>query len=134
MLSVLQSKRKPIFGILITTLSSMWLSIAISPCVLAAALVDRPHLCCPHLNGKADEPNKHMHDGGKCVSCEVVEPILQSADEYIHSPISSSFDYEPVIIEWNTYQITKPVFVAIKLPTPVYLPIPPPLQYRVLLI
>jgi len=134
MLSVLQSKRKLIFGILFTTLSSMWLSIAISPCVLAAALVDRPHHCCPHLNGKAEEPNKHMHDGGKCVSCEVVEPVLQSADEYIYSSIPSSFDYEPITFEWNTYQITKPISVATKLPTPVYLPIPPPLQYRVLLI
>jgi len=133
MLSVLRTKRKPIFGILFITLSSMWLSFAISPCVLAAALVDRPHHCCPQLNGKA-EPNDHMHDQGKCVSCEVVEPVLQSADEYIYSSIPSNFDYEPITFEWNTYQITKPISVATKLPTPVYLPIPPPLQYRVLLL
>jgi len=75
-----------------------------------------------------------MHDEGKCVSCEVVEPILQSADDYTYSSITSSFDYEPITFEWNTYQITKPISVATKLPTPVYLPIPPPLQYRVLLI
>jgi len=133
MLSVLRTKRKHIFGILFTTLGTMWFSFAISPCVLAAALVDRPHHCCPQLNGKT-ESNEHMHDGGKCISCEVVEPVLQSADEYIYSSIPSSFDYEPIIIEWNTYQITKAISVATKLPIPFYLSIPPPLQYRVLLI
>lgn len=124
---------KYVHYVLFTTLGTMWLSFAISPCVLAAALVDRPHHCCPHLNGKA-ESNEHMHDGGKCVSCEVVGPVLQSAEEYLYSSIPSSFHFKPVIIEWNTHQITKSVSVAIKLPTPVYLPIPPPLQYRVLLI
>ncbi len=133
MLRYLRAKRRKITGGLIVSLGAMWLSFAIAPCVLAAALVDRPHHCCPHLNGKA-EPNEHMHDGGKCISCEVVEPVLQSADEYINSSIPSSFDYEPIIIEWNTHQITKSVSVAIKLPTPVYLPISPPLQYRILLI
>ncbi len=124
MLNVLRSKRKLIFGILFTTLGTMWLSFAIAPCVLAATLVDRPHHCCPHLN--ETEPNEHMHDGGKCVSCEIVEPLLQSA--------SSNFDFEPTVIERNIYQLTKVISAAIKLPTPFYLPIPPPLQYRVLLI
>ena len=133
MFRYLEAKRREITGGLIISLAAMWLSFAIAPCVLAAALVDRPHHCCPHLNGKA-EPNEHMHDGGKCISCEIVEPMLQSADEYINSSIPSSFDYEPIIIEWNTHQITKSVSVAIKLPIPVYLPISPPLQYRILLI
>ena len=133
MLKVLRSKRMHIVSMLFTTLGTMWLSFAIAPCVLAATLEDRPHHCCPHLNGKA-EPNKHMHDEGKCISCEVVEPVLQSVDEYINSSIPSSFNYDPTAFEWNTYQITKPISVATKLPTSVYLPIPPPLQYRVLLI
>ena len=133
MFRYLEAKRREITGGLMISLVAMWLSFAIAPCVLAAALVDRPHHCCPHLNGKA-EPNEHVHDGGKCISCEVVEPVLQSADEYINSSIPSSCDYEPIIIEWNTHQITKSVSVAIKLPTPVYLPISPPLQYRILLI
>ena len=133
MLSILRSKRKHILGILFTTLGMMWLSIAIAPCVLAAKLVDRPHHCCPQANGKAGS-NEHMHDVGKCVSCEVVEPVLQSADEYIHPSILPSFDYEPIVAERNTRHLTKSVNVAIKLHTPLYLPIPPPLQYRVLLI
>ncbi len=133
MLSVLRSKRKHILGILFTTLGAMWLSFAIAPCVLAAKLVDRPHHCCPQVNGEAGS-KEHMHNEGKCISCEVVEPVLQSADEYIYSSISSSIDYAPIIIEWNIHQITKSVKLAFKLQTPVYLPIPPPLQYRVLLI
>lgn len=133
MLNVLRSKRKYILNMLFTTLGTMWLSFAIAPCVLAAELDDRPHHCCPHVNENAGS-NKHMHDEGKCVSCEVVEPVLQSADEYIHILISSNFDYDPVIIEWNIHQITKSVSVALKLSTPVYQAIPPPLQYRVLLI
>ena len=133
MLSLLRSKRKPILGMLFTALGTMWLSFAIAPCVLAATLVDRPHHCCPHFDGKA-EPNKHMHDGGNCVSCEVVGSALQSANDTIQSSKSSSFDYEPIIIEWNAHQITKAIVVAIKPHTPVYLPIPPPLRYRVLLI
>ena len=100
MLSVLRSKRKHILGILFTTHVTMWLSIAIAPCVLAAKLVDRPHHCCPQVNVEVGS-NEHMHDVGKCISCEVVEPVLQSADEYIYSSISSSCDYAPIIIEHN---------------------------------
>jgi len=118
---------------LFTTLGAMWLSIAIAPCLLAPTLVDRPLHCCPHLDGKA-EPNQHMHDEGNCVSCEIVEPLLQSAHDTIRSSALSNFDFEPIVIEQNIYQITKTISAAIKLPTPFYLPIPPPLQYRVLLI
>lgn len=132
MINVLRSKRKLIFGILFTTLGTMWLSFAIAPCVLAATLVDRPHHCCPHLN--ETEPNEHMHDGGKCVSCEIVELLLQSAHDTIQPSASSNFDFEPTVIERNIYQLTKVISAAIKLPTPFYLPIPPPLQYRVLMI
>ena len=120
-------------AMLFTTLGAMWLSFAIAPCVLAATLVDRPHHCCPHLDGKA-EPNQHMHDEGKCVSCEIVEPLLQSAHDTIQPSASSNIDFEPIVIERNIYQLTKAISAAIKLSTPFYLPIPPPLQYRVLLI
>ena len=133
MLIVLRSKSKHMLGILFTTLGTMWLSFAISPCVLAAALVDRPHHCCPQIIGNAGT-SKHMHDEGKCVSCEIVEPLLQSAHDTIQSSASSNFDFEPIVIERNIYQITKAISVVIKLPTPFYLPIPPPLKYRVLLI
>lgn len=124
---------KHVAKVLFITLGTMWLSFAIAPCVLAASFDDRPHHCCPNLNGKAGN-NEHMHEEDKCVSCDAVQPVLDSTDGSIQSSIPPSFDYEPITFEWNIYQITKPISVATKLPTPVYLPIPPPLQYRVLLI
>ncbi len=133
MFNVLRSKRKYILNMLFTTLGTMWLSFAIAPCVLAAALVERLHHCCPTVSGETGS-SEHMHDQGKCVSCELVEPVLQSADEYIHIFVSSNFVYDPTIIEWHIHQITKPVNAALKFSTPVYQTIPPPFKYRVLLI
>ena len=111
----------------------MWLSFAIAPCVLAAAVNKESHDCCPHLNEKAGT-NAHKHDEGKCGSCDLVKPVLLSADEYIQSSISSSFDNGIVILEWNNYLRTKPVIVTFKLPTPDYQSTNPSLRYRVLLI
>ncbi len=135
MLSVLRSKRKHIVGMLFTTLGTMWLSFAIAPCVLAATLDDRPHHCCPHLNGNAG-PNKHMHDEGKCISCDSVEPMLQSADEFITLSNSSNISKQPVIYNDNYLLITIPVLIALKFHSQINLeiPRPPSLRFRVLLI
>ena len=124
---------KGILRVLFTTLGTMWLSFAIAPCVLAAALEDRLHNCCPLYNGESGSGG-HMHDYGKCVSCEAVEPALNSADTIIQSSKSPNADYQPFIVHWNNFQVTKPVSTSFNLHPPAYLPVHPTLLYCVLLI
>jgi len=75
-----------------------------------------------------------MHDQGGCVSCDVVEPALDAADEFIQSAIILVLDYHPVITQWNTLQVTRPETVSFNLHLPTFLSFPPTLRYRVLLI
>jgi hypothetical protein len=120
---------------LFTTLGTMWLSLAIAPCVLAATLDERPHNCCPQVNGNAGT-NKHMHDEGECISCEVVEPLLQSAGEFINLAYSSSISEQPVIYKDKYNLIALPVLIVLKFHSQnnLEIPRPPPQRFHVLLI
>jgi hypothetical protein len=132
-MAIFRSIGKRISGFLFITLGIMWLSGAITPCVLAASLNKSQHDCCPAFKGNTGH-SQHMHEQGKCGSCELVQPVLQSADNYLLSSATSSPDFQPVIIEWNYNQTRQPVTNTYKLLPTVDQTLPPPLRFRVLLI
>ncbi|MBI4006428.1 MAG: hypothetical protein HY356_07130 [Gammaproteobacteria bacterium] len=91
------------------------------------------HRCCPFYNGE-NKSSGHMHDQDKCVSCEAVEPVLNSADTIVQTIKLTNAHYQPLISGWNDLQIKKTVSVSFDLLPPSYLPVHPTLLYCVLLI
>lgn len=128
-MAIFRSLGKQITRLLFVTLGTMWLSFAIAPCVLIAAVEKTQHDCCPDA-----VTSSHMHEQEQCDTCYMVQPVLKSADQFVLSSTISMPDYQPVIIAWNYNQTSQPVTNTYQLSSTVYQTLPPPLRYRVLLI
>lgn len=126
-MTILRSMYKTVTRLLFITLGTMWLSIAIAPCVLAAAVEKTQHDCCPDAN-----TSTHTHKQEQCDTCYIVQPVLKSADQFVFPSTISAPDYQPVIIEWNYNQATETIKHTYKVPITEFRTLPPPLRFRVL--
>lgn len=132
-MTIFPSMSKQVTRVLFITLGTMWLSFAIAPCVSIHTLEKSQHNCCPQSDGNTGT-STHMHDQGLCDSCDMVQPVLKSSDNYILSSKAPASDFHPAVIEWNYDQTRQPVINTPKLPVTVYQTLPPSLRFRVLLI
>lgn len=132
-MTIIRSMYKPVTRLLFITLGTMWLSFAIAPCVLMAAVEKTQHDCCPESGNKTGA-SSHEHKQGQCDTCYMVQPVLKSADQFVLSSTISAPDYQPAIIEWNYNQTRQPDTNTCILSSTVYQTLPPPLRFRVLLI
>ena len=120
---------KTVTRLLFITLGTMWLSVVIAPCVLAAAVEKTRHDCCPDA-----DTSSHTQKQEQCDTCYLVQPVLKSADQFILSSAISGPDFQPVIIDWNYSQATETIKNTYKIPVTEFRTLPPPLRFRVLLI
>ena len=133
MLSTFRSIRKQIASGLMISLGVMWLSFAIAPCAVAAAIDDRPHNCCPQSNDKTDSKG-HASDQETCNTCNSLEPMLNHTDEVVQPAKVANDDFQLVLVEYA--EVNAPVFtsVSFNIHSPPYLPVHPTLRFCSLLI
>lgn len=129
----IRSMHKTVTRLLFITLGTMWLSFAIAPCVLLAAVENNRHDCCPATGTKTRDAH-HLHKQQNCSSCNLVQPVMNSADQFILSSTNTGSNFQPVIIEWNYIQTSAPVVITYKGPDTGPQTLPPPLRFRILLI
>ena len=129
----IRTMHKTVTRLLFITLGTMWLSFAIAPCALLAAVENNRHDCCPAAVTKTGDA-RHLHKQQYCSSCNLAQPVMKSADQFILSATNSGPDFQPVIIEWNSIQASEPAGISYKGPDTRVQFLPPPLRFRVLLI
>lgn len=127
-----RSMYKKLTRLLMVTLGVSWLSLAITPCLLAAVEEINQHDCCPQRGVSSGSPSNP--DQVPCDNCDMVQPTLKSANQFIQSSTSSIPDYQAVIIDRDYKPVTDNAACFHKVPAAVLTATPPPLRFRVLLI
>ena len=131
-MAIIRSMYKTVTRLLLVTLGASWLSLAIAPCLLAAVEEINQHDCCPDSGINSGLPSHS--DQGPCDNCNMVQPTLKSANQFIQTSMSSVPDFQAVVIDRNYNLGGNPAEYFHKIPSTVLAVTPPPLRFRVLLI
>ncbi len=128
----LRAKRRKIASGLLVSLGVMWLSFAIAPCVLAATIAERPHHCV-HTLGMVD-PGHYGRCGDRCQFPNNMIPTLEDANHTVNPFAFFSYQVHPVVLEWIDVEPSTANQLLCEPVSADYLPVPPILQFCVLLI